>query len=107
MEFVCVCVLHVNLRPPGGQYINYVAPTIIQVAHPWYRAYTLSRLPPQSVPSADLSTLGPIIVLGVRFRGSVTASCERTGYTKEKSSGYNRLRSCLNSTLVYHRHSIH
>ena len=58
-----------------------------------YRAYTRSRLTPQSVPFADLSTLGPVIVCGVRFRVSVTASCERTGYTKEKSSGYNRLRS--------------
>jgi len=29
-----VCVFQVNLRPPGGQYINYVAPTTIQVAHP-------------------------------------------------------------------------
>ena len=33
----CVCVFQVNLRPPGGQYIHYVAPTTIQVAHPWSR----------------------------------------------------------------------
>ena len=63
-----------------------------------YRAYTRSRLTPQSVPVADLPTLGPVIVCGVRFRGSVTASCERTGYTQEKSSGYKRLRSHVNST---------
>ena len=30
---LCVCVFQVNLRPPGGQYIHYVAPTTIQVAH--------------------------------------------------------------------------
>jgi len=53
-----------------------------------YRAYTLRHLAPQSVPFADLYTLGPVIVCGVRFRLSVTASCEGTGYMKEKSSGY-------------------
>ena len=35
-----------------------------------------------------------------RFCVSVTASCERTGYTKEINSGYNRLRSRVNSTLA-------
>ena len=40
MEFVCVCVFQVSLRPPGGQYIHYVAPTTIKVAHPCSRGNT-------------------------------------------------------------------
>ena len=57
-------------------------------------AYTRSRLPPQSAPFADLSTLGPVIV--IRFYSFVTALCKRKGYTQEKLCGYNPFRPRVN-----------
>ena len=71
-----------------------------QFAHAWYRAYTRSRLTPQSVPFADLSTLGPVIVCGVRFYRFVPASCKRKSYTQEKLCGYNPYLPRVNRVLL-------
>ena len=60
-----------------------------------YRTYTRSRLAPQSVPFADLSTLGPIIVSGVRL-----SFCYGLVLTKDKLCGYNPYRPCVNGVSV-------
>ena len=54
------------------------------------RAFRLQIYPPWD----------PLSFAGVRFRGSVTALCERTGYMREKSSRYNPFRSRVNTALA-------